>query len=1066
MSRLALLEELRNYPQEWALTPLDDKKRPYRKDWQKEKALSRWFLENEVRSGRAKGIGVRAGVVSGGLLIVDFDGFSAVEKYLELSGSKELPKTIGWTSGRPGHFHLAFKVPKEQWDSLASRSIATAWDENGKVTERLEVLWNGRQSVLPGSKHPITEGYKWKENHSQDDTDISSPLPWMEEIIKAEPKEKTFSKESQHFSNNPTDNPWDIRNFAHYLEGYQPDGRRGWDTCKCPAHNGQSDDSLHIEQSTGAYKCHADCDPKEIYHAALEIAKSRGYQLPEKRMGHSFSGLFGWLPRLKQRIEKSCKIPWGVGRKAEVEVEPTPAKTLPAIEYQDGERLDIWSESSKRGVKNILDTSGTGTGKSFDAGSATPELFGVRQLIYVSAEHRNPTTPTLQEWPDLEARHEGLVRDESDKLRRAKSGEVYVVPPNCGRNGTISALRSKNIPGADTSEKVCLGCKFLETCRGGAGQYNYLSKRAEKLSQPQLRAHPLSLASPDEFNYSEVVLIWEEATESVKNYRPIKVRITDLERTIADLAVKSPTEFDTLRPALTSLHSFLSGEQKQPNKFGWNNAQLLELLPKLENTTDVNAITKALAPDLEFLNSTSQYGVDSSELPRQVRKKFVESDSKTAEEVQRKLALNWLPDFLTVLLGNSIGGSLKIQYGVLTINLPDQRLATIAQAAKANIFLDATASDKDLSRTLGVDPSEILTVQQAMPNTGNLEIVQVATMGRLGISSRRKNKESEDTPLQKRLDALTSQVQQKTLGKVATIDFKKHTQQGDGKFKWWTDSRGVNDLEDCDALILIGVPCRNIADLEAEFTALYRRSPNPGTELVKYPIQAIGQPSTDLLPYFEMKVSADKEFRDFVRRRILADIHQAIGRLRAHRRPGKQLKVYIIADYPLDIPVRLVKASRITPEAATKTERIEMAIRGAVQYLKATGQKITQQAIAAATKLLDPDGKGYSQQYISRFKVLLQTLLSDSNNVCSKNEEPPPDPDEVQWAGEKYLPMLAEAPLAELLEGVLVVFESYGHKVWRQIWEAVPAAAQIKIIQALVLTLPAGEFRALAALTQ
>jgi hypothetical protein len=253
-------------------------------------------------------------------------------------------------------------------------------------------------------------------------------------------------------------------------------------------------------------------------------------------------------------------------------------------------------------------------------------------------------------------------------------------------------------------------------------------------------------------------------------------------------------------------------------------------------------------------------------------------------------------------------------------------------------------------------------------------------------------------------------------------------------------------------------------ELEAEFYILFGRSPQEGTERVRYPIKTQHQLPDGLQPYFEMDASIDLEFRNFVRRRILADIHQGVGRMRAHRRPEKQLKVYFVADYPLDVPVTLKKASDITPEGATKVERVEMAIRSAVQQLKETGGKVTQQAIALLT--------GYSQQYISRFRVLLQTLLDSSYSKSSKNGEPPPpadesppDPqnsDDIQWMSEQHLPLLAESPPQEMLEGLLTLFEVYGRTVWRQIWDATPATAQVKILQALMLTLSPSELRALA----
>lgn len=192
---------------------------------------------------------------------------------------------------------------------------------------------------------------------------------------------------SERVATAPDENPWDIRNFAQYLDDYKTDGRRGWDTCKCPAHNGESNNSLHIEQSTGAYKCHGGCDPKDVYHVALELAKSRGYQVPEQWTRHRFSDfLSSGLFKLKQRLAKTFERRnfWGFGRKGEVEVESTPANSVSVIEYQLGERLDVWAAVSKQGYKYIIDVGATGTGKSFDSGMATPELFDVRQLIYAS----------------------------------------------------------------------------------------------------------------------------------------------------------------------------------------------------------------------------------------------------------------------------------------------------------------------------------------------------------------------------------------------------------------------------------------------------------------------------------------------------------------------------------------------------------------------------------------------------------------------------------------------------------------------------------------------------------
>jgi hypothetical protein len=755
---------------------------------------------------------------------------------------------------------------------------------------------------------------------------------------------------------------------------------------------------------------------------------------------HNFTGLLGWLPRLARRLQNQRRSPWGFGRKGEVETEPLPA-AAETLRYDPGDRHNIWQAAYHLGYRHILDASATGIGKSFDAGMLTPEMFDARQIIYVSKEHRNPTTPTLKGWHDLEARHKGLYRDEFGRLRRVERGQPYVVAPNCGRNETIAALRAKNIHGADTASLICKTCPNYEPCQAGA-VYGFLGERREALQQPRLRAHPDSLPSPGEYDYNHVVLLWDEASEILKAHRSIEVRTADVDQATGILLSKQPEIFDALRSLFHTLRPHLSGEIKPPNKYGWGDAQIRQELPTVGDI-DTDTVRAALTPDArQILDTTQEHGVDAADLPRQIRKKFTPTDQSTAERISHELALDWLPDLLDILLGNQVG-SLRIQYGVLTITLGDQRLAEIARAASCNIYLDATASPEDIARRLRLEDSrQLLVIQQATQILDNLEVIQVTGLGRLGLAQR-------SDYCQGRVDAVIAQLQKEASGDVAVFDFKRRTTDGDGKRHWWVDSRGVNDLENCQTLVLVGTPCRNLSELEAEFTVLYGRSPLEGTQRVRYPVQMVGQPSDDLQDYFEMEVSADLEFRSFVRRDIQASYHQAIGRLRAHRRPGEKLKVYIIADYPLDFPVTQLKASDITLEAASKTERVEIAIRDAVRQLQAKGQKITQSAIAAIA--------GLTQGYVSRFRKLLQTLLDDSYSKSNNFADPPPNPEETDWISRQYLPLLATEPPDQLLQGVLGLFEAWGQAVFKTIWDAAPATAQIKILETLLLTLPASD---------
>lgn len=153
--------------------------------------------------------------------------------------------------------------------------------------------------------------------------DSSFLLGDLDEVLPAWDK-KRWQPKKQGGAAIPTeaaDNPFDIRNFAAHLEGYDPNGRRrGWITAKCPAHNGESLDSLHIEASTGAFKCHAGCDSKNVYHAALELAKTAGYQIPSGNFKRGAAAaadkqpeLYGFtaetVERVNQRYLEELRLP-------------------------------------------------------------------------------------------------------------------------------------------------------------------------------------------------------------------------------------------------------------------------------------------------------------------------------------------------------------------------------------------------------------------------------------------------------------------------------------------------------------------------------------------------------------------------------------------------------------------------------------------------------------------------------------------------------------------------------------------------------------------------------------
>ena len=675
-------------------------------------------------------------------------------------------------------------------------------------------------------------------------------------------------------------------------------------------------------------------------------------------------------------------------------------------EYEPGQRLQTWQTLISSGFPYILDKSQPGTGKSYDSGNVTPIGFGVEQVIYLSDQHRNPTVTTLEQgngWCDLEARHGGLNRVKN-RLQRSAKGDAYAVPANCSRIGVLNALRDKNIPGADTANLICGTCIAREACCNAEGPgYGYLSQRRNVLGAPLLRAHPDSLPDPEDYPLENTMLIWDEPGQNFQVKQSVTVTYSDLQQTISAL-IAYPEIFALVQPLLSTLLPLMDGSEKL-GRYGLNH---LEVKAKLPDMTGVKLgeIAQILMPNLGFLNTTADYGIDLADLPKQLRKKFTERDSEMAEQARNGVIKQWLIPLIRILQGGA--GCIQVsRYGLLTLNTPNPRHRDLAQAAQANVFLDATLSREDLALKLGCSPDEILVVRQAVPDAGNLEVIQVKDMGRVGMS-----RGGDQT---KRIGALAQHYQDLDAVNTRTIDFKKFEKDG----AWWRDSRGVNDFLTVQTLVLVGTPCRNLNDLAAEFAIVcgyYPEEDNP-------------------------------EFKAFVDRSILAEIHQAIGRLRAHRRPEESLQVILISNIEMDTPVQIVQAKDLTLEAAHKTERVYLAIESAILQLQAKGEKVTQQVVSAMTKI----PRGTIARYWRLFISLLEGLNSRMNNsrkVSEANQD-------CHQAIAGVLDKLADLPLNDLLPSLNEVFFDWlKPREWANVWDKVSASSQMVILEGLAMVLP------------
>jgi hypothetical protein len=181
-----LIKGLSAIPESWVLTPVKANKACYRTSWQFEAPLSHQEIIAEINSGKAKGYGLRTGTVSGGIVAIDADGHAAQDKINELSGGVPMPETVAFTSNKPGRCQYLFYIPQEYWGAISTKKIGTSVQDENNKEQKLELRWDGCQSVLPPSVHPETGYYRWVK--SPEEVAIAPAPTWVIEAMLAEPE--------------------------------------------------------------------------------------------------------------------------------------------------------------------------------------------------------------------------------------------------------------------------------------------------------------------------------------------------------------------------------------------------------------------------------------------------------------------------------------------------------------------------------------------------------------------------------------------------------------------------------------------------------------------------------------------------------------------------------------------------------------------------------------------------------------------------------------------------------------------------------------------------------------
>jgi hypothetical protein len=391
----------------------------------------------------------------------------------------------------------------------------------------------------------------------------------------------------------------------------------------------------------------------------------------------------------------------------------------------------------------------------------------------------------------------------------------------------------------------------------------------------------------------------------------------------------------------------------------------------------------------------------------------------------KNVPLNWLVSFLKVLSG-TVRGSLRLEYGQLTIAYRNHRHSDIANSAAWNIYLDGTANRKYLGLWLDVPEKEILQVEQVKPSYNNLSVIQV---NGLGLAGKERSLECD-----RKIAALVHQFRQE-IPDIVIEDWKDKLPPDEplhenGRARYlakFRDTRGANYATDAPALASFGIPYPNIGSLELLYTVL------------------TGKPAG----------KDELEFQEFVDWTVQSEIIQTVGRLRSHLRPHEQLKYYFCADYDLSfllehsIKVTTLDAFEITPLAGTPTQMGRWAAIELLSKASSTGldiQKISQAEIALSLGIT----QGRVSQLFSAlggwklFKKLLVPLLENiKGKLINETGE-----------GMEFLRVCLALPPIQALAEVVNLVRTCGWKDFVEVVAAASVQTQLRIMGLLLGLLP------------
>jgi|GEM_PF-5846983 len=319
---------------------------------------------------------------------------------------------------------------------------------------------------------------------------------------------------------------------------------------------------------------------------------------------------------IKKTAENLTAKPRGFAAKIAPLIENISTNHDDVLMFKTGDRNRTYADLSKQGHRLILDSSGTGKGKSHDAGLATTSFFNevgleIKGTVFLSNDYLNPTTTTLEDNRTVvPPRHGGQVYTADvtpsgkkhlkrwDGTKNTNPDIVANCPEEHPINGAFTIARRKGIPieamltnttdeigNPKTVNKICARCPLLHTCE-------FKSDRRDALVHSDLMMHPQSQPNDTSF-YEGKIAIVDEADKTLIPVEKVSATKAQILETAHWLKEKFPDISVIVDPILHAIATALDNLNGE-NYHGIEKSKLLPMLGTLPDADTAIAMAEEI----------------------------------------------------------------------------------------------------------------------------------------------------------------------------------------------------------------------------------------------------------------------------------------------------------------------------------------------------------------------------------------------------------------------------------------------------------------------------------------